>query len=77
MKGVGVGVNVMGVGDTVAKRSRVGMRVTVGCGVGVSVGGADVGEMTRSRMGDKPEHPLRRKIKKKIGRVFFMKIPLG
>lgn len=77
MNGVGVGVNVMGVGDTVAKRSRVGMRVTVGCGVRVSAGGAGVGEMTSSRMGAKPEHPLRRKINKRIGRVFFMKIPLG
>ena len=77
MRGVSVGVNVTGVDVSVANRFWVGIRVTVGCGVRVSVGGADVGEMTRSRSGDRLEHPLKMKTRRRIGTIFFMKSPLG
>ena len=75
-KGVSVGVDVTGVGVNVAKRSCVGMRVTVGCGVGVSVGTLGVGEAISSKMGASPEQPLRKIVKRIIGKIFFMKNPL-
>ena len=76
MKGVSVGVNVTGVDVSVANRFWVGIRVTVGCGVRVSVGGKGVGEMTSSRNGDRLEHPLKTKTRRRIGTIFFMKSPL-
>lgn len=75
MSGVRVGVKVTGVGVNVANRSRVGMRVTVGTGVSVSGGAGGVGVAINSKIGDNPEHPLRRIVNNAICKYFFMKNP--
>ena len=74
--GVSVGVKVTGVLVDVAKRSCVGIRVTVGPGVSVLGGGCGVGVATSCRMGDKAEQPLRNIPNRKVGINFFMEQPL-
>jgi len=74
--GVSVGVKVTGVLVDVAKRSCVGIRVTVGAGVSVLGGGGGVGVDTNCRIGDKAEQLLRNIPIRRVGINFFMEQPL-
>ena len=74
--GVSVGVKVTGVLVDVAKRSRVGMSVTVGAGVKVLGGGGAVGVFRSCNTGDKAEQPLRKIPRIRRGVDFFIAQPL-
>jgi len=74
---VSVGVTVIGVAVSVAKRSWVGIRVTVGRGVGVSTGAGAVGEAIKfARFGIPPEQLEKISPNRINGIIFFMRIPL-
>ena len=73
-----VGMSEVGVNVAVAKRSCVGILVTVGAGVKVSAGGRAVGVVGSCSNGARLEHPLVNKaVRTRNRRSFFMEEPFA